>query len=229
MTFYLVKYRVTSANIIAQTIEPYSSEEEAESKYYEGLADAISNNKLKYVMLSIIDSEGNELKHDYVNSPGVQSIPTKYLLTDYTFKTDNTTTESVLGFDTEDAAKVKMVEKQTSAQADSTIIEYNSSIFITSVLSEHINGGGYVDYKNKYLVYINKTKNDNTLEPSIRKYDTLEAAQAYVYTTISASIKDITLYYIDCRILNTTGETLLHERKSCKGRIPVEPVEQENE
>ena len=225
MEFYLIKYRVTTANVISNAIETYLSEEDADAKYYENLADAISNNKLKYVMLSIIDSDGNDIKHTSITSPGEVPITEKYCLIEYTSKVDGTVLDTFSIYDDLDSAKNKMVEDQTLAKNDETINSLTSIILNTTgiiELTEIINGGGHLDYGAKYLAFVNKTKNDSTLNPSITRYDTLEAAKTSVYRLISNSINDTTLFYIDCRIMSSTGETILHERKSCKGRIPVE-------
>ena len=192
MEFYLIKYRVTTANVISNAIETYLSEEDADAKYYENLADAISE---------------------------------KYCLIEYTSKVDGTVLDTFSIYDDLDSAKNKMVEDQTLAKNDETINSLTSIILNTTgiiELTEIINGGGHLDYGAKYLAFVNKTKNDSTLNPSITRYDTLEAAKTSVYRLISNSINDTTLFYIDCRIMSSTGETILHERKSCKGRIPVE-------
>ena len=225
MKFYLIKYRVTTANVIANTVETYDTIEEAEAQYYNNMADAITNNKLKYVMLSIVDSEGNDIRHISTTSPGEVQETNKYCLIEHSVKVDNTTVENCTTYDTLDAAKVKLKEGQNGAIEDNTIVTLHSIIIDINGLieiTETINGGGYLDYKNKYLVFVNKTKTDGTFEPMVTKYDTQKAAEAYVYRLISNSISDTTLFYIDCRIEDTTGNTLLHERKSCKGRIPVE-------
>ena len=189
------------------------------------MADAITNNKLKYVMLSILDSEGNDIRHISTTSPGEVQAPNKYCLIEHSVKTDNTIVDNFTTYDSLDAAKVKLKESQNGAIEDNTIITLQSIIIDTNGLieiTETINGGGHLDYKNKYLVFVNKTKADGTFEPTVTKYDTQKAAEAYVYRLISNSISDTTLFYIDCRIEDTAGNTLLHERKSCKGRIPVE-------
>lgn len=225
MKFYLIKYRVTTANVIANTVETYNTIEEAEAQYYNNMADAITNNKLKYVMLSILDSEGNDIRHISTTSPGEVQAPNKYCLIEHSVKTDNTVEDNFTTYDSLDAAKIKLKEGQNGAIEDNTISTLQSIIIDTNGLieiTETINGGGYLDYKSKYLVFVNKTKVDGTFEPTVTKYDTQKAAEAYVYRLISNSISDTTLFYIDCRIEDTTGNTLLHERKSCKGRIPVE-------
>lgn len=225
MKFYLIKYRVTTANVIANTVETYNTIEEAEAQYYNNMADAITNNKLKYVMLSIVDSEGNDIRHISTTSPGEVQETNKYCLIEHSVKVDNTTVENFTTYDTLDAAKVKLKEGQNGAIEDNTIVTLHSIIIDINGLieiTETINGGGYLDYKNKYLVFVNKTKNDGTFDPAVTRYDTQKAAEAYVYRLISNSISDTTLFYIDCRIEDTTGNTLLHERKSCKGRISVE-------
>lgn len=225
MKFYLIKYRVTIANVISNAIETYDSIEAAEAKYYDNLAEAITNNKLKYVMLSILDSEGNDVRHTSTISPGEIKPSNKYSLIEYSNKIDNTMVENFMTYDTLEDAKIKLEEGQNGAKEDDTIMTFMSIIINSNgsvEFKETINGGGFLDYKNKYLVFVNKTKNDNTYEPTITRYDTQKAAEAYVYRLISNSINDTTLFYIDCRIEDATGNTLLHERKSCKGRIPVE-------
>lgn len=225
MKFYLIKCRVTTANVIANTVETYNTIEEAEAQYYNNMADAITNNKLKYVMLSILDSEGNDIRHISTTSPGEVQVPNKYCLIEHSVKTDNTVEDNFATYDSLDAAKVKLKEGQNGAVEDNTILTLQSIIIDTNGLieiTETINGGGYLDYKNKYLVFANKTKVDGTFEPTVTRYDTQKAAEASAYRLISNSINDTTLFYIDCRIEDATGNTLLHERKSCKGRIPVE-------
>ena len=225
MKFYLIKYRVTTANVIANTVETYDTIEEAEAQYYNNMADAITNNKLKYVMLSIVDSEGKDIKHISTTSPGEVQEANKYCLIEHSIKVDNTTVENCTTYDSLDAAKAKLKEDQNEATEDDTIVTLHSIIIDINGLieiTETTNGRGYLDYKNKYLVFVNKTKADGTFEPLVTKYDTQKSAEAYVYRLISNSISDTTLFYIDCRIEDTTGNTLLHERKSCKGRIPIE-------
>lgn len=225
MKFYLIKYRVTTANNISNTVETYDTIEEVESQYYSNVSESITNNKLKYVMLSILDSEGNNIKHISNNSPGEVKALNKYYLIEHYLKTNNIVEDVFNTYSSLDDAKNKLKEDQNVAIEDDTISTLQSIIVDTKGLikiTEAINGGGYLDYKNKYLLFVNKTKNDGTFETTITRYDDKKVAEAYAYKLISNSINDETLFYIDCRIEDTTGNNLLHERKSCKGRIPVE-------
>ena len=85
MKFYLIKYRVTTANNISNTVKTYDTIEEVESQYYSNVSESITNNKLKYVMLSILDSEGNNIKHISNNSPGEVKATNEYYLIEHYF------------------------------------------------------------------------------------------------------------------------------------------------
>lgn len=226
MEYYLLKYRVTTANVIANTIETYSSQEDAEAKYYENLLDATTNNRLKYVMLSVMDSEGRDIIHNSITSPGEIPEENRYYLVENTLKTDNTIINQMLSFSSLEEASAKLLEDETSAAIDNTITRLKSVILDingnVSKTSEQ-KGGGYLNYKGKYLLFVNKMKTDETLVPTVNRYDSLDAVTTAVYRLLSDCIDDPTLLYIIYKVENAFGDTIQYEKKKCIGEIPPAP------
>lgn len=235
MEFYLIKYRVTTANIMATYIETYSTIEDAEAKYYEAIADAMTNNKLKYVMVSIVDSAGSNIMNIGITCPGEISVPMKYCLLECTIKTDGSSEEEVFSYDSLTSAINKKNEDTLAASSDNTIKYLRFTILDPDGNVENtdmVTGGGYVNYRDKYLLITNKTNIDGSHITSINKYNDVDSTMIVVYGLFADSIDDTSLLYVECRVEDTDGNTVFYDKKKCKGEIPEptpEPEPDENE
>lgn len=231
LEYYLIKYRVTSANAISNAIETYTDFEDVDAKYYENVVDAMTNANLKYVMLSILDSNGNDIRHTNITCPGEEVETSKYFLTEYIHKTDKTTTSTIAAFDTFEEAEDQLNIDISSILEDNTIVSMNSTIISLSGNIEKVDmtyGAGYLNYRGKYLLFVNKYKTDGTLNPTIQRKDSYDEAELSVYRLLADNIDDTTLLAIECRVEDAYGNTVLREFKQCKGELPTENENDEN-